>query len=274
MFQIKRIFRHRATRNGVVVVAAVGMITLVACSSPELPTQPPATAPPSIQTQPTSPPAATAVPPAAPTAMAQPELTPAPAATNVPAPPTPTAAPIPTSAPTPTEVPTPVPTATVEVQPTPVVALTTISDFGFALKVERQTQVSSAGWTESDASQEQGVLRFPYGGVNVLLRWIPGDEGTPSSVLADSFGVLRSSQPNLQFNAISEGELEVGGEPGAFGGFAAADSSGAVLGGGLIGAWLCQSPARAFSLTVTGQGATTAQIRFQNLVDNFSCSAQ
>ena len=64
------------------------------------------------------------------------------------------------------------------------------------------------------------------------------------------------------------------GQPGAYGGFSAADSSGTVLGGGLIGAWLCENPARGFSLTVTGQGATTAQIRFQNLLDNFNCSAQ
>lgn len=261
----------RMSRQGVTILAAIGVIAIAACSSPAPPTQPPPTEPPTVQIQPTSPAAATAVPPAAtavPPATAQPEPTVVPVATQVPASPTAT------TAPPPTEVPTPVPTAAVEIQPTPIAALTTISDFGFALKVERETQVSSAGWTETDANQEQGVLRFPYGGVNVLLRWVPGDGGTPSSILAEGFGVLRSSQPALQFNAISEGELTVGGQSGAFGGFSAADSSGSVLGGGLIGAWLCESPDRAFSLTVTGQGATTAQIRFQNLVDNFSCSTQ
>ena len=263
MFQTKHIFRR-----GAAILAAIGAIIFVACSSPEPPSRPPATAPLAVQTQPTSPPAATAVPTVAPTAMAQPGPTVAAVATNVPAPPTPTAMPAPT------EVLTPVPTQMVEAQPTPVAALSTIGDFGFALKVERETQVSSAGWTESDASQVQGVLRFPYGGVNVLLRWAPAEGATPSSVLAESFGVVRSSQPNLQFNAISEGELTVAGQPGAFGGFSAADSSGTVLGGGLIGAWLCENPARGFSLTVTGQGATTAQIRFQNLLDNFNCSAQ
>lgn len=84
---------------------------------------------------------------------------------------------------------------------------------------------------------------------------------------------LRSSQAKVQFDAIKEGDVTVADQLGVFGAFTAADSSGKVIGGGLIGAWSCSTENMAFSLTVTGQQATTSQIRFQGLLDDFECSS-
>ena len=48
-----------------------------------------------------------------------------------------------------------------------------------------------------------------------------------------------------------------------------------VVGGGLIGAWICSELETAFRLTVTvtGTETTVVQVRFDSLLDNFVCPA-
>ena len=65
--------------------------------------------------------------------------------------------------------------------------MTNYDQFGFSLKIDRETEIQAAGWTQAEANEQQGVLSFPYGGVNVLLRWIPAEGITPAEMLADSF---------------------------------------------------------------------------------------
>ena len=150
-------------------------------------------------------------------------------------------------------------------------ALTTYDQFGFSLRLHRRTNISSAGWTENEASAIQGVLSFDYGGVNALLRWIPAQGVTSETMLVDSYNILRNAQTGISFNPVNEGQLTVSSEPGAFGSFAAADAAGSTVGGGVIGSWICPASTTAFALTVTGADATTLQIRFQRLLNSFGC---
>ena len=150
-------------------------------------------------------------------------------------------------------------------------ALTTYDQYGYSLRLNRQANISSAGWTEPEPSQSQGVLSFGYGGVTALLRWIPAEGVTSEAMLVDSYNILSNAQPGLRFTPVNEGRITVSSEPGAFGSFAAADAAGAILGGGVIGSWFCPVSTTAFALTVTGPKATTLQIRFQRLLDSFSC---
>lgn len=241
--------------RGAGLAIGLGLVALVACGGQEPPagqvdTGPEATQPAGVPT-------------------AAPELT----ATSEPA----VSAPEPAKAPTPvaTREPTEVPTATAvpTPQPAPVSAMTTFDQYGFTLKIDRETEIKAAGWSQAEAGEQQGVLSFPYGGVTVLLRWVPSEGLTPADMLADSFNVLKSSQANVQFEAVRQGDVTVADQPGVFGGFTAADVSGKVIGGGLIGAWSCSAKNTVFSLTVTGQELTTSQIRFQGLLNDFQCSS-
>ena len=73
----------------------------------------------------------------------------------------PTNIPVPTLEPTtPGATETKYPTETSEPTPTPIMK-TTISEYGFLLNLDGEIAVQSGGWSESEADQNQGLLRFP-----------------------------------------------------------------------------------------------------------------
>ena len=147
--------------------------------------------------------------------------------------------------------------------------LTSYADYGFFLKLDLGADVQTAGWTEPEPSVTQGIIAFSYGGVTANLLWGPPEDRTPLTFLADTYNILRASQPTVTFESISDGDVSISGG----GGFKAIDNSGAAIGGGLIGAWICGDNNTAFRMTLTGEDATVVQLRFDRLLENFACSS-
>lgn len=151
--------------------------------------------------------------------------------------------------------------------------LTSYSDYGFNLKLDFGAEIQANGWTEAEPSETQGIIAFTYGGVNTNLVWGPPEERTNLTFLADTYNILRASQPSVTFESISDGELTISEQEGVYGGFKAVGDGGASLGGGLIGAWTCGDNNTAFRMTLTGEDATIVQLRFDRLLENFACSS-
>jgi hypothetical protein len=149
---------------------------------------------------------------------------------------------------------------------------TVYSDYGFTLNLDLGADVQATGWTESEASVMQGIISFVYGGVNTNIVWGPPEDRTALTFLADTYNLLRASQPSVTFESISDGDISISEQEGVYGGFKAADNSGGSLGGGLIGAWVCGDSETAFRMTLTGDDATVVQLRFDRLLENFACS--
>ena len=150
--------------------------------------------------------------------------------------------------------------------------LTSYADYGFTLKLDLGAEIQASGWTEPEPSLTQGIISFAYGGVNTNIVWGPPEERTPLTFLADTYNLLRASQPAVAFESISDGEISISEQEGVYGGFKAIDNGGASLGGGLIGAWVCGDSETAFRMTITGDDATVVQLRFDRLLKNFACS--
>ena len=146
-----------------------------------------------------------------------------------------------------------------------------VDEYGFTLKLDQGADVRAAGWTEPEPNAQQGTVSFASEGVNVALIWGPQEDRSALTFLADTYNILRASQPDLIFDPISDGDIVVDREQGVFGGFKTLDSGGAAVGGGLIGTWVCTLPAMAFRMTLTGDDATLVQLRFDRLLDNFAC---
>ena len=151
--------------------------------------------------------------------------------------------------------------------------LTSYTDYGFALKLDLGADVQIAGWTETEASLTQGIIAFNYGGVTANVVWGPPEERSALTLLADTYNILKASQPAVTFESISDGDVSVSDQAGVYGGFKAVDTSGTAIGGGLIGAWICGDNETAFRMTLTGEDATVVQLRFDRLLENFACSA-
>ena len=150
--------------------------------------------------------------------------------------------------------------------------LTSYADYGFTLKLDLGAEIQAAGWTEPEPSLTQGIISFAYGGVNAKIVWGPPEERTALTFLADTYNLLRASQPTVTFESISDGDISISEQEGVYGGFKAVDNSGASLGGGLIGAWVCGESETAYRMTLTGDDATVVQLRFDRLLENFACS--
>ena len=150
---------------------------------------------------------------------------------------------------------------------------TSYSDYGFALKLDLGADIQSAGWTEPEPSMTQGIIAFSYGGVNANLVWGPPEDRSALTFLADTYNILRASQPTVTFESISDGDVSINDQAGVYGGFKAVDKRGAAIGGGLIGAWICGESETAFRMTLTGEDATVVQLRFDRLLENFACSS-
>ena len=164
------------------------------------------------------------------------------------------------------------PTATIITEPTPTpIRKTTIGDYGFSLDLDGDVAVQPGGWTGAEPDTSQGMIKFPYEGVSAILVWYSSDS-TPQQLVADSYNLLKDSQPNLTFEGISDGAFPVSGETGVFGGFKVLDG-GSTVGGGFVSGWVCSESQSRYALTVTGPQATVVQIRFQRIVNQFSCSS-
>lgn len=216
----------------------------------------------------------------------------APAATAAPTPAVAAGAPVATASPTavpratpastvtptagPTATPTPAPTATPittpEPSPTPEL-LKTFNQFGFTLNLDRGADVKTAGFPSGEPNAQQGVLSFATGGVIVVLIWLPPAGNPPLTLLRDTYDLLQRQQPDLSFETIRDGDITVSQQQGVFGGFRTSNSTGATVGGGIIGAWICSGPGTGYTLTVAGADATIVQIRFDRLIDNFTCGS-
>ena len=222
-----------------------------------------ATPTPSLTIQPSSTPEPAPVPQPTPEPTPEPESTAAPDLT-------------PTQEPTPrpTQMPTPTPRATPVPQSEPTAGLpNVVNEFGFVLKLDQPADIQSAGWTGPQPDQRQGTLSISDGGLNTFLIWGPREGRDTLLFLADTYNLLRGAQPQLTFEPISEGDIAVSGELGVFGGFRTLDGTEAVIGGGLIGAWVCPGRDTAYRLALTGVDSTVVQVRFNRLLSNFTCSS-
>ena len=167
----------------------------------------------------------------------------------------------------PTAVPTEVPTPTTEPTPT-LVRHTIINEYGFKLALDSEVSIKTA----DNPTSEQGMLRFTNQGVTVILGWQPSIN-TVQQAVANSYKQLQDGQPGLNFEPISQGAVPVSGEQGVFGGFRVLDKDNSAVGGGLVAAWVCSESQSLYSLTLTGPQATVVQIRFQRLLDTFTCAS-
>ena len=155
--------------------------------------------------------------------------------------------------------------------PTPEVQGFVYRSYGFVLRLDNEADIAATGWTESAATVGQGLLSFEYGGTNVLVLWVQKSGATPEGMLTDTYQTLRAAQPDITFAPITEGDITVDKRQGKFGGFAASDSSGTSVGGGLIGTWVCPGSNTAMALTVISANATTLQVRFSRLLQGIEC---
>ncbi|MBC8279199.1 MAG: hypothetical protein H8E48_00290 [Chloroflexi bacterium] len=137
--------------------------------------------------------------------------------------------------------------------------LTSYSDYGFNLKLDLGAEVQASGWTEAEPSLAQGIIAFTYGGVNTNIVWGPHEERTNLTFLADTYNILRASQPAITFESISDGEISISEQEGVYGGFKAVDDSGTSIGGGLIGTLICGGNGTPFRTTLTGGGSSVGQ---------------
>ena len=174
------------------------------------------------------------------------------------------------AAPTHTPEPRVLPTATPIPTPTPI-RHTLIEDYGFGLRLDRDVSVKATGWTEESPNSEQGLISFDYRGVKAFLSWY-SSASTPKQIVSRTYGQLRDGQPNLAFEPLKEGDISISGEPGFFAGFRVLDATNSVVGGGLIASWVCPESQLRYSITATGPQATVVQLRFQRIIEQFSCS--
>ena len=202
-----------------------------------------------------------------------------PSPTEIPPVATATTTPNPTAVPTavPTSIPTAIPTVAITPEaatpaPTAAVTYTTVDSFGFNLTIDGEVSLESAGLTEDDATSNDGILFFEYGGANSILLWFQDQDSTIDSVLSDNYTGLVESQPSITFALINEDEEIVDGNVGKTFAFVTTTESGST-GGGVIGAWRCTS-GPVFALTVTGSDGAVVAIRFNRLLNGFTCSAK
>ena len=147
--------------------------------------------------------------------------------------------------------------------------VTTFDQFGFTLTMDLGSVVQTA----QGSAGEQGAINFPLGEVNSILTWVPQEGSSPLALVSGTYDILKANQTGVSFDSINDGEITVSGQSGVYLGFKSTDDTGASLGGGLIGAWTCTGEGTAYTLTLTGADASTLQIRFDRVLENFTCAA-
>lgn len=142
-------------------------------------------------------------------------------------------------------------------------------EHGFTLPVPDGVELQVAGIGGGEASDESGQLTASAGGVTMVLIWTSAGLA-PGVAVQGAFEVLQASAA-LDFRALNEGDIEVDGESGVFGAFAAEDGD-TVLGIGLIGGWTC-GEAPTYSITVIGADPDSVQGSFEGFTNGFKCSS-
>ena len=246
----------------------------VGVDSPESPTQ---LVPPAPLSQ--VPDASTPMTSSGPTAMAPPVVKP----TKVPTPVV-----QPTKVPTPVVQPTKVPPPVAQpdkVSPTvePIQVPETESDdpnsfneYGFNVSLDEDADLEGSGLSVTGLLSEyadfsQGLMSFNYNGADIALSWLPQDDLDSADLVDLGYSLLVDSQPENEFMPLTDGDIEVDGEMGSFGGLFVTDSAGTEAGGGLIGGWICEGQKIGFMLMVTSPDSTVLQIRFDRIVSGFEC---
>jgi hypothetical protein len=208
-------------------------------------------------------------------AIPEPTKVPAiPEPTKVPATPEPTKVP---ATPEPTKVPaTPEPTK-VPATPEPTkVPANHFSEYGFVISLDEDTDMldsnlSVTGLLSEDAEKDQGLMTFEYNGADIALSWLPQGDLNAVDLVDLGYSLLVDSQPGNEFIPFAQGDIEIDGELGSFGGLVVSDSGGIEAGGGLIGGWTCETQNIAFILMVTSPDSTVLQIRFDRMISGFEC---
>ena len=166
----------------------------------------------------------------------------------------------PTNPPTPTLVPT----------LTVVIPSTKIENLGFQLSLDGEVVVEQSGLVKDQADTKEGIMFFEYGGGSAILLWLEGLDSDIDAVLSDSYVALESTQPDLSFSLMNEGDLSVDTVSGKYIAFVTDSDIAESEAGGIMGSWSCGSGV-VFSLTVTGFDAAVVQIRFRRILDGFTC---
>ena len=175
------------------------------------------------------------------------------------------------------------PPATSELKPAPTSTLDPtkvpanhFSEYGFVISLDEDadmldSNLSVTGLLSEDAEKDQGLMTFEYNGADIALSWLPQGDLNAVDLVDLGYSLLVDSQPGNEFIPFAQGDIEIDGELGSFGGLVVSDSGGIEAGGGLIGGWTCETQNIAFILMVTSPDSTVLQIRFDRMISGFEC---
>ena len=150
------------------------------------------------------------------------------------------------------------------------------NEYGFNVSLDEDadlegSNLSVTGLLSEYADFSQGLMSFNYNGADIALSWLPQDDLDSADLVDLGYSLLVDSQPENEFMPLTDGDIEVDGEMGSFGGLFVTDSAGTEAGGGLIGGWICEDQNIGFMLMVTSPDSTVLQIRFDRIVSGFEC---
>ena len=150
------------------------------------------------------------------------------------------------------------------------------NEYGFDVSLDEDadlegSDLSVTGLLSEYADFSQGLMSFNYNGADIALSWLPQDDLDSADLVDLGYSLLVDSQPENEFMPLTDGDIEVDGEMGSFGGLFVTDSAGTEAGGGLIGGWICEDQNIGFMLMVTSPDSTVLQIRFDRIVSGFEC---
>ena len=150
------------------------------------------------------------------------------------------------------------------------------NEYGFNVSLDEdadleRSNLSVTGLLSEYADFSQGLMSFNYNGADIALSWVPQDDLDSADLVDLGYSLLVDSQPENEFMPLTDGDIEVDGEMGSFGGLFVTDSAGTEAGGGLIGGWICEDQNIGFMLMVTSPDSTVLQIRFDRIVSGFEC---
>ena len=150
------------------------------------------------------------------------------------------------------------------------------NEYGFNVSLDEDadlegSDLSVTGLLSEYADFSQGLMSFNYNGADIALSWLPQDDLDSADLVDLGYSLLVDSQPENEFMPLTDGDIEVDGEMGSFGGLVVTDSAGTEAGGGLIGGWICEDQNIGFMLMVTSPDSTVLQIRFDRIVSGFEC---
>jgi len=150
------------------------------------------------------------------------------------------------------------------------------NEYGFNVSLDEDADLEGSGLSVTGLLSEypdfsQGLMSFNYNGADIALSWLPQDDLDSADLVDLGYSLLVDSQPENEFMPLTDGDIEVDGEMGSFGGLFVTDSAGTEAGGGLIGGWICEGQKIGFMLMVTSPDSTVLQIRFDRIVSGFEC---